>query len=91
MFGDPQGIEVLHHDEVFADVSAFESSGEEIGHEPADEVAAEADDFSNDEIFCFVKPRGKNPILFHQFEKIPAVIPFVVFHLLDDGSFLGLF
>ncbi len=81
-------MESFDHDEVFADVAAFEFAGEEVGHESADEVAAVADGFSDEVEFDF-EPAGDGDLVFvHDLADVVAVVPFVVFDLFD-GFFFG--
>ena len=79
---DAERVEIFHHDKIFADVAALEFAGEEIRHEPADDVAARGNEAANDVKFDLVKPRDGNAILLHDGENIPAMTPLVVFDLL---------
>ena len=53
---DPDFIEISHHDEILADVSAFQSPCEVVRHEPADDITTGRDDFADSVIFDFVIP-----------------------------------
>ncbi len=41
--GDAEFIEVSHHNEVLADISAFQSARKIVGHKPANQIAAGRD------------------------------------------------
>ena len=43
MVPDPKGMEVVHHDEIFAHVAALQLAGKKVGHEPTDHVATAGD------------------------------------------------
>ena len=51
--GEAKFIEVSHHDEVLADVAAFEPTCKVVWHKPADHIAAGGDDAAKDVIFDF--------------------------------------
>ena len=46
-------VEVSHHDEVLADVAAFEPTCKVVWHKPADHIAAGGDDAAKDVILDF--------------------------------------
>ena len=54
MLGNAEFMKIVHHQYVLADVSAFQPPSEIEGHEPADQIAAEGNDFSNQLKFYLV-------------------------------------
>lgn len=84
VLGDAQVVEVVHRDEVLADVAAFQSPGEVVGHEPANHVATRGDDLAYDVIFHLLVARDGDVVLLHDGENRLAVAPLVELNLLYD-------
>lgn len=91
MYADADFVEVSHHDEVLADVSAFQSSSKVVRHEPADDVATGRDDLADDVIFDFVISRWRNGVLPHDGENRFPVLPLIQFDLLDRDFLVWVF
>ena len=85
--GDAKFIEVSHHDEVLADISAFQSSRKIVRHKPANQIAAGRDDPTKNMILDFEVTRDGNTVLLHDREHGFPVLPFIKFDL-PDCSFL---
>ena len=89
VLADAERVEIFHHDEIFADVAALEFSGEEVRHEPADDMAARGNDAPDEVELGLVNAGNGNVVSLRRREDIPAMTPFVIFDLLHGRLFSG--